>query len=191
MFISTNMHLPMNMLTNTFTYAHPLKLLVCLLIDVPKVSFPWSLQRVKRVMFETPTARKPGSHLAIQNILFRLPALAKPISRVWEGVSPQTWVPMGCVVLTLMTMTSFKSREIFSLGDRPRQPGAGGSSGVKWWLCFRVTQGEVIPADEVAGREPRLCRAAEGQPLLSEGHSRAGFSCPISSAWSPAARRHP
>lgn len=131
-------------------------------------------------MFETPTARKPGSHLAIQNILVRLPALAKPISRVWEGVSPRTWVPMGCVVLALMTMTNFKSREIFSMGDRPCQPGAGGSSGVKRWLCFQVTQGEEIPADEVEQEENRGC--ADGQLLLSEGHSRASFLCPISSA---------
>lgn len=108
-------------------------------------------------MFETPTARKPGSHLAIQNILVRLPALAKPISRVWEGVSPRTWVLMGCVVLALMTMPSFQSREIFSLGERPCQPGAGGSSGVKRWLCFRVTQGEVIPADMVEQEENRGC----------------------------------
>lgn len=60
---------------------------------------------------------------------------------------------MGCVVLALMTMARFKSRDIFSLGDRPCRPGTGGSSGVKRWLCFRVAQGEVIPADEVEQEE--------------------------------------
>lgn len=60
---------------------------------------------------------------------------------------------VGCVVLALMTVTRFMSRDIFSLGDRQCQPGAGGSSGVKQWLCFQVTQGEVIPADEVEQEE--------------------------------------